>query len=46
MTETNNNDMDKDCRLLLSRSSVEVGGADTTTNRQWECCRRVGGSLQ
>ena len=39
-------DKDDNCRLLLLWLSVEVGGADTTTNCRQERCRQVGGGLQ
>jgi hypothetical protein len=46
MTQMHDNGKDDDLWLLLLRLSVEVGDADTTTNRQRECCRQVGSGLQ
>ena len=46
MTEMKEKDKDDNCWPLWSRSSVEVGVANTTTNHRGEHCRRVGGGLQ
>ena len=46
MTEMKDKDKDDNCWPLWSRSSVEVGVANTTTNHRGEHCRRVGGGLQ